>query len=141
MHVSNLMRNRDSRGIISVVVGKHFTFLLIVVLWEIPTWLQKIHFCSPFNVNQVIGFARPEVQTLVRQPTEGAHSPTRESHALRVEPCSGQDPRIGPWSQRGPRASAVWNAFGGFTHLGACVLQGSLKNTSCPFETWLFPPK
>ena len=30
-------REREREGGIMVVVGKHFTFLLIVVYWEIPT--------------------------------------------------------------------------------------------------------
>ena len=30
-----------------VVVGKHFTFLLIVVSWEIPTELLTFTFCPP----------------------------------------------------------------------------------------------
>ena len=32
-----------------------FSFLLIVVYWEIPTELLKYIFCSPSNINQAMG--------------------------------------------------------------------------------------
>ena len=32
-----------------VVVGRHFTFLLIVIWWEIPTYLLNFMFLLPFQ--------------------------------------------------------------------------------------------
>ena len=41
--------------------------------------------------------------------------------------------------KRGPRSGGVYGHLKGMGNL--VVSQGSLKDTFCPFETWLSPPK
>ena len=41
-----------------MVVGKHCTFLLIVVWWEIPPELLECKLLLPSNVNQVVGISK-----------------------------------------------------------------------------------
>ena len=80
--------------------------------YQTPSWLLE----RAMDNCKPLGLLRTSIQSGVA-PLENAESGKRLSQLFKANLC-------GFWFSLGPY-----------------FVQGSLKDTFCPFETWLFPPK